>query len=60
MRILFVLSVLLAAPPQQDPVPPPAAAGADYNITLSTDSAPDFTDVESYLRSITSKYSTPQ
>lgn len=35
-------------------------AGADYNITLVTDSAPDFTDLPSYLRSITSQYETPQ
>jgi hypothetical protein len=35
-------------------------SGADYNITLVTDSAPDLTDIDSYLRSITSQYATPQ
>jgi hypothetical protein len=35
-------------------------AGAVYNITLVTDSAPDLTDIDSYLRSITSQYETPQ
>ena len=34
--------------------------GADYNISLITDSAPDLTDVDSYLRSITSQYAAPQ
>ncbi len=33
---------------------------ADYNITLVTDSTPDFTDIASYLRSVTTQYSTPQ
>src|SRR5437868_4226645 len=36
------------------------AAASDYNITLVTDSAPDFTDIQSYLRSITSQHSAPQ
>jgi len=36
------------------------SAGAVYNITLVTDSTPDLTDIDSYLRSITSQYSTPQ
>lgn len=31
-----------------------------YNIVLINDNTPDFTDIESYLRSITSQYSTPQ
>ncbi len=31
-----------------------------YNIRLLTDSTPDLTDVDSYLRSITSQFSTPQ
>jgi hypothetical protein len=35
-------------------------SGAVYNITLVTDSAPDLTDIDSYLRSITSQYETPQ
>ncbi len=34
--------------------------GAAYNITLVTDSTPDLTDIEHYLRSITSQYATPQ
>lgn len=32
----------------------------DYNITLVTDNAPDFTDIQSYLRSITSQHAAPQ
>ncbi|MCX5671790.1 MAG: hypothetical protein NTU94_10775 [Planctomycetota bacterium] len=44
--------------------PPPAAlgsaAGAVYNVTLVTDGAPDLTDIDSYLRSITAQYATPQ
>ncbi|MCX7047872.1 MAG: hypothetical protein NTX50_20600 [Candidatus Sumerlaeota bacterium] len=39
---------------------PSASPGAVYNITLVSDSAPDLTDVDSYLRSITSQYATPQ
>jgi hypothetical protein len=31
-----------------------------YNITLINDNTPDFTDIESYLRSITSQYTAPQ
>ena len=34
--------------------------GVDYNITLITDHTPDLTDIQSYLRSITSQYATPQ
>ena len=34
--------------------------GSVYNITLVTDSAPDLTDIDSYLRSVTSQYATPQ
>src|SRR5579862_1809942 len=60
MRALILSSLLLAAPNQAGPLPASEPAGADYNITLATDSAPDFTDVESYLRSVTSQYSTPQ
>ncbi len=37
-----------------------AIRSAVYNITLVTDSAPDLTDIDSYLRSITSQYATPQ
>jgi len=60
MRTLMLLSLLLAAPEPQDAAVPPEARGADYNVTLATDSAPDFTDVDSYLRSITSQYAAPQ
>ncbi|HLX60004.1 MAG TPA: discoidin domain-containing protein [Planctomycetota bacterium] len=35
-------------------------AASDYNITLVTDSTPDLTDIDSYLRSITSQYEKPQ
>jgi hypothetical protein len=45
---------LLAA---QEPAEAPAAV---YNVTLATDSAPDFTDIDAYLRSITSRHATPQ
>ena len=34
--------------------------GAAYNLTLVSDSAPDLTDIDSFLRSITSQYATPQ
>jgi len=36
------------------------ALGAVYNVTLVTDNAPDLSDIDSYLRSITSQYATPQ
>jgi hypothetical protein len=42
------------------PLPTNSLSGTDYNITLVTDSAPDLTDIDSYLRSITSQYATPQ
>ncbi len=46
------------------PLPPAAAqrppVGAVYHITLVTDNTPDLTDIDSYLRSITSQYDTPQ
>jgi RNA polymerase sigma factor (sigma-70 family) len=55
---------LSSAPPQE---PPPAAppqvraeTATDYNITLLTDQAPDFSDIDAYLRSITSQFATPQ
>jgi RNA polymerase sigma factor (sigma-70 family) len=54
---------MLAATPEPPP-PPQAAAPAtpatDYNITLVSDRAPDFTTIESYLHSITSQFATPQ
>ncbi len=34
--------------------------GVAYNISLITDNAPDLTDIDSYLRSITSQYAAPQ
>jgi RNA polymerase sigma factor (sigma-70 family) len=56
---------MMAAPAEPPPPPPPrsqapAAPGADHAITLVTDGAPDFTDLESYLRSVTSQFPTPQ
>lgn len=36
------------------------APAATYNVTLVTDSAPDFTDVASYLASVSGQYATPQ
>jgi RNA polymerase sigma factor (sigma-70 family) len=54
---------LSSGPPEPLPQEPPQARppmAADYNITLLSDSAPDFTDIDAYLRSITSQFSTPQ
>ena len=39
---------------------PGSGIASDYNIRLLTESTPDLTDMESYLRSITSQYATPQ
>jgi hypothetical protein len=52
----------LSARSQESPNPLSSnfLSGAVYNIILVTDSAPDLTDMESYLRSITSQYATPQ
>lgn len=50
------LALVLAAAPAGAAVP----TGVDYNIRLLTDSSPDLTDIDSYLRSITSQYATPQ
>ncbi len=61
--VALVLSgAALGAPAQEPPGPLSSASipGALYNITLVTDSAPDLTDIDSYLRSITSQYATPQ
>ncbi|HXX94632.1 MAG TPA: hypothetical protein VEN81_13445, partial [Planctomycetota bacterium] len=62
MRTLFLAGLILASPVPAPgtPVPPESPLGADYNVTLATDSTPDFTDIDSYLRSVTSQYSTPQ
>lgn len=61
---LAVPMAMLAAPAGPPPRPQAARApetpGIDYNITLVTDNAPDFTDLESYLYSVTSQFSTPQ
>jgi hypothetical protein len=62
---LAVLALTLSALAQGPlPASAPAAAkpvlGAVFNVTLATDSAPDLTDIESYLRSISSQYATPQ
>src|SRR5262245_53628187 len=57
---------MLAAPSEPPPAPQlqaarvPDAPGVDYNITLVTDNAPDFTDLESYLYSVTSQFATPR
>jgi hypothetical protein len=47
---------------QESPLPlrSKTLPGTVYNITLVTDCAPDLTDIDSYLRSITSQYATPQ
>ncbi len=52
---------MMAAPAELVPPPPPSQAqGTDYAVTLVTDRAPDFTDLESYLHSVTSQFPTPQ
>gem|GEM_PF-724936 len=64
---VVALPVAMFAAPSEPPSPPrpqvvraPDGPGVDYNITLVTDNAPDFTDLESYLRSVTSQFATPQ
>lgn len=48
------------SPAAEMPVAGKASDTPVYNITLLTDSTPDLTDIDSYLRSITSQYDTPQ
>src|SRR5262249_40282577 len=60
LLVLFAVSRALPQEVRERPTRAAPAWGADYNITLVTDSAPDFTDIDSYLRSITSQYATPQ
>ncbi len=48
------------SPNETASIPFAPGLAADYNITLVTDSAPDLTDIDSYLRSITSQYAAPQ
>jgi len=64
---VVALPVALLAARQEPPPPPPApvarapeAPGVDYNITLVTDNVPDFTDLDSYLYSVTSQFATPR
>jgi RNA polymerase sigma factor (sigma-70 family) len=57
------LPVAMMAVPSE--LPPQAARAPEtpatnYNITLVTDNAPDFTDLDRYLRSVTSQFATPQ
>ena len=52
------LSALGSEPP--DSLSTNSPAGAVYNIKLVTDRVPDLTDIDSYLRSITSQYEAPQ
>ncbi|MBZ0258376.1 hypothetical protein K8I31_20075, partial [bacterium] len=42
---------------KQHPIGP---NGVDYNVSLLTDNVPDLTDLDHYLRSITSQFKTPQ
>ncbi|HLY09462.1 MAG TPA: hypothetical protein VKW04_09190 [Planctomycetota bacterium] len=58
MNVSILLALLAGVSPQQKEAP--AGAASDYNITLVTDAAPDVTDIDSYLRSITSQYDQPQ
>jgi len=57
MHTAALAAFLLAMPPAAQAAPP---FGAAYNVTLVTDNAPDFTDIDAYLRSITSQYKDPQ
>jgi hypothetical protein len=54
---ILVLATLCPSLISLAEAPPPAPV---YNVRLLTDSTPDLTDVESYLRSITSQFATPQ
>jgi hypothetical protein len=58
------LPLALSSAPPEVPPPPPRQAQAepsgDFNISLMTDSTPDFSDIDAYLRSITSQFDTPQ
>jgi hypothetical protein len=54
-RFVLLVAAATATVSAADPVTAPV-----YNVKLLTDSTPDLTDVDSYLRSITSQYSTPQ
>jgi hypothetical protein len=56
MGCAFVLSLACATAQETSP----SAVAPAYNVTLITDSAPDFTDIKSYLQSITSQFETPQ
>ncbi|HYG75577.1 MAG TPA: hypothetical protein VEK08_11290 [Planctomycetota bacterium] len=55
-----LLIVVLVASSMRAQEQTSAGAAPVYNISLLTDSAPDFTDIQSYLRSITSQFDTPQ
>jgi hypothetical protein len=57
MITLPILATLLLAPQK---APDEKPFGAAYNVTLVTDNAPDFTDIDAYLRSITSQFKEPQ
>jgi len=63
-RVGVVLSILLGTSLiglSQESTPRGSAADAPvFDITLITDSAPDFTDIDSYLRSITSQFDKPE
>jgi RNA polymerase sigma factor (sigma-70 family) len=60
--VALPLSLLSSAPEPRPQEPPQALSepAPDYNITLLSDSAPDFSDIDAYLRSITSQFATPQ
>jgi RNA polymerase sigma factor (sigma-70 family) len=66
VAVVAVPITMLAASPEPPPGAPPRIAvapsppAADYNITLVTDRAPDFTNIESYLHSVTSQFATSQ
>ena len=53
VAVLAVPAALRAS--AQEPSPAPV-----YNVRLVTDSTPDLTDLQSYLRSVTSQFPTPQ
>lgn len=57
----YVFTVMVNLAMAQEPSVRGASTDAPvYNVTLITDSAPDFTDIDSYLRSITSQFEKPE
>ncbi len=53
LHILIMLTVMALGRPD-------LAAGAVYNLHLTTDNGPDYTDMASFVRSVTEPWDTPQ